>query len=220
LQALFDRFLIRVPCDNVDPDSLQEVLEAGWKMEGKSNSQTAQISAEQITQLQSLIASVNLQDIRPAYMELIGKLRNAGIAVSDRRAVKLQRLIAASALLCKRTKAILSDMWVLRYIWDTEEQREVIVSIVNSIVEADKQPTLQHPRALMNSLPNADDIFKEVAVLTQKWESPEVSLAERTIIKDRLRYLNGRSQWIDNDVQRGYVQQPIDELWQRIIRTA
>jgi MoxR-like ATPase len=45
-------------------------------------------------------------------------------------------------------------------------------------------------------------------------------MAERTIIKDRLRYLNGRSQWIDNEVQRGYVQQPIDALWQKIIRTA
>jgi MoxR-like ATPase len=155
LQALFDRFLIRVPCDNVDPDSLQEVLEKGWKLESKNNYQAAQISAEQINQIQSMIAAVDLQDIRPAYMELIGKLRNAGIAVSDRRAVKLQRLIAASALLCKRTKAMLSDMWVLRYIWDTEEQREVIAGIVNSVVEADKKQALQHPRALMNALPNA-----------------------------------------------------------------
>jgi MoxR-like ATPase len=220
LQALFDRFLIRVPCDNVDPDSLQEVLEAGWKLEGKKDMEASQISAEQINQIQSMISSVDLQDIRPAYMELIGKLRNAGIAVSDRRAVKLQRLIAASALLCKRNKAILSDMWVMRYIWDTEEQREVIASIVNSVVEADKQQTGQHPRALVNALPNADDIFREVAVLTQKWEAPEVSMAERTIIKDRLRYLNGRSQWIDNEVQRSYVQQPIDELWKKIIRSA
>jgi MoxR-like ATPase len=220
LQALFDRFLIRVPCDNVDPDSLHEVLEKGWKLEGKNHDQAAQILAEQINQIQSMIAAIDLQDIRPAYMELIGKLRNAGIAVSDRRAVKLQRLIAASALLCKRTKAMLSDMWVLRYIWDTEEQREVIAGIVNSVVEADKKQALQHPRALMNALPNADDIFKEVALLSQKWESPEVSLAERTIIKDRLRYLNGRSQWIDNEVQRGYVQQPIDALWQKIIRIA
>jgi MoxR-like ATPase len=220
LQALFDRFLIRVHCDNVDPDSLQQVLEAGWRLEGKKNNEAGQISAEQINQIQALIASIDLTDVRPAYMELIGKLRNAGIAVSDRRAVKLQRLIAASALLCKRNKAIISDMWVLRYIWDTEEQQEVIAGIVNSVVEAEKGQASQHPRALVDALPNADEIFKEVASLTQKWEATNTSNAERTIIKDRLRYLNGRCQWIDNEVQRTFVQGPIDELWQKILRTA
>jgi MoxR-like ATPase len=45
-------------------------------------------------------------------------------------------------------------------------------------------------------------------------------MGERTVIKDRLRYLNGRSQWISNEVQRNYVQQPIDQLWQKIIQTA
>ncbi len=220
LQALFDRFLIRVHCDNVDPGSLNEVLEAGWRLEGKKTTDPGQISAEDINRIQSMIAHIDLSDIRKVYMELIGKLRNAGIGVSDRRAVKLQRLIAASALLCKRNKAILSDMWVLRYIWDTEEQREVIEGIVNGVIEADKEEALQHPRALVNALPNADDIYKEVTTLAGKWESEEVSMAERTIIKDRLRYLNGRSQWIDNEVQRNYVQAPIDELWQKIIRTA
>jgi MoxR-like ATPase len=220
LQALFDRFLIRVHCDNVDPDSLEQVLEAGWKLEGKKSNEPAQISAEQISQIQSLIAAVDLQDIRTAYMELIGKLRNAGIALSDRRAVKLQRLIAASALLCKRTKAIASDMWVLRYIWDNEEQQEVIAGIVDSVVEADKEPDGQHPRASVNALPDADDIFKEVAILSQKWQTPDTSMAERTIIKDRLRYLNGRCQWLGNEVQRSYVQQPIDELWQKILHSA
>src|SRR4028119_1810022 len=192
LQALFDRFLIRVRCDNVDPDSLQEVLEAGWRLEGKKSSEPGQISAEDINRIQSMISSIDLSDISPAYRELIGKLRNAGIQISDRRAVKLQRLIAASALLCKRRKAAASDMWVLRYIWDTEDQREVIEGIVNGIVEADTaQESVQHPRALVNALPNADDIFKEVTALSGKWESPDVSMAERTIIKDRLRYLNG-----------------------------
>jgi MoxR-like ATPase len=132
----------------------------------------------------------------------------------------LQRLIAASALLCKRKKAIPSDMWVLRYIWNTEEQREVIEGIVNGVIEEDQSETLQHPRSLVNAFPNADDIYKEVTTLAQQWDSEEVSLAERTVIKDRLRYLNGRSQWIDNEVQRNYVQAPIDELWQKIIRTA
>jgi MoxR-like ATPase len=35
LNALLDRFLIRVKCDYVDPDKLHEVLLAGWGLENK-----------------------------------------------------------------------------------------------------------------------------------------------------------------------------------------
>lgn len=219
LQALFDRFLIRVRCDNVDPALLNNVLEAGWKLEAGSVAGAPEISIDEIRELQSLIATVSLQEIRPAYMNLVEMLRNAGVQVSDRRAVKLQRLIAASALLCKRTLAIPSDMWVMRYIWDTEEQREVITGIVNSVVDADATLVLHHPRAKENGAPDADAIYKEITAMTKKWEDPQLPLPERTIIKDRLRYLNGRSEWITNETQRTYVQQPINELWKKIIHT-
>lgn len=219
LQALFDRFLIRVHCDYVDPALLSNVLDAGWKLEQSNVTAKPEISVEDIFQIQSLISKVDLQDIRPAYINLVEMLRNAGVQVSDRRAVKLQRLIAASALLCKRMKAILSDMWVMRYIWDTDEQREIIEGIVNSVVQADTDPALHHPRANINALPNADEIYKEVEQMTAKWDTAELSMAERTIIKDRLRYLNGRCEWISNAVQRSYVQKPIDDLWQKIIHS-
>ncbi|UOQ70445.1 hypothetical protein [Hymenobacter cellulosilyticus] len=168
-------------------------------------------------QLQAAIPGIDLQPVRAQYVELISKLRLAGVAVSDRRAVKLQRLLAASALLCQRTTVIPSDMWVLRYIWDTDEQREVIAGIVNAVVEADEQPG-QHPRALGAEAPNADAILSEVQALTAQWDQAETSLAERTVIKDQLRYLHGRAQWLPNEVQRSYVQEPLDALWQKVLQ--
>lgn len=33
LNALFDRFLLRVPCDNVPPEQLADVLDAGWQLD-------------------------------------------------------------------------------------------------------------------------------------------------------------------------------------------
>lgn len=219
LQALFDRFLIRVRCDYVDPALLTQVLDAGWNLEKKTEESATGITAEDVVRIQSLIGQVDLQDIRPAYLNLIEMLRNAGVLVSDRRAVKLQRLIAASALLCKRDKAIVSDMWVLRYIWDTEEQREVITGIVNNVIATDIAPDA-HPRALESGSVNADDLYREIQAMTEKWDEAQLPLAERTVIKDRLRYLSGRCQWISNDVQRQYVQTPIDTLWQKIIHSA
>jgi MoxR-like ATPase len=219
LQALFDRFLIRVKCDYVDPDLLNNVLDAGWKLERKDAGDHPQISKEDILQLQHQLSSINLDDIRPAYIELIQKLRNAGVQVSDRRAVKLQRLVAASALLCKRSVATLSDMWVVRYIWDTEEQQELIAGIVNAIVETDKQELEHHPRAFLHTAPDADAIFREIISMSEKWDNTALSPAERSVIKDRLRYLNGRCEWISNEVQRNYVQQPIDQLWAKILQS-
>jgi MoxR-like ATPase len=220
LHALFDRFLIRVKCDYVDPALLNNVLTAGWKLEQKAMADSPEITAEDIFLIQAMIGEVDLQQIRPAYINLVEMLRNAGVQVSDRRAVKLQRLIAASALLCKRKVAIASDMWVMRYIWDNEDQQEIIAGIINSVVEADKTTPNQHPRATENVLPNADEIFKEVETMDKQWDDAALPLAERTMIKDRLRYLNGRCEWISNEVQRNYVQQPIDALWQKIIHSA
>jgi len=219
LQALFDRFLIRVRCENVAPELLSKVLQAGWKLEQKNKENAPTITVKDIQKLQNLIKQVDLQDIQEVYIDLVTKLRNAGLAVSDRRAVKLQRLIAASAVICKRTKAIPSDLWVLRFTWDTEEQIEVIAGIVNAAIETDTNTAAQHPRATQDSLPDAEEIYKEVKQLKEKWEGTEVPLSERAIIKDRLRYLNGRCDWIKNEEQRTYVQAPIDELWQKIIHT-
>jgi MoxR-like ATPase len=178
------------------------------------------IGAEDIRHLQSLISLVDLSAIRPAYLDLVQKLRNAGVAVSDRRAVKLQRLIAASALICKRDRAIQSDLWVMRYIWDTDEQVEVIAGIVNSVVEADPEKEHQHPRASQSNSPDPDALFREITALTGQWDDPETSPADRATIKDRLRYLSGRCEWIGNEVQRQYVQAPIDALWNKIVQMA
>ena len=217
LQALFDRFLMRVHCDYVAPDALADVLEAGWNLERPSSKEAPNIAAEDILRLQAALPLVDLRPVRPLYTDLIRKLRLAGVAVSDRRAVKLQRLLAASALLCQRTTAIASDMWVLRYIWDTDEQREVVGSIVDAVVHADDQPA-QHPRAAGHDAPDADALLREIGTLTAQWDLPETSPAERTTIKDQLRYLHGRAQWLTNDEQRTYVQEPLDALWQKVLR--
>jgi len=130
LNALLDRFLIRVICDNVKPDLLNEVLLAGWKLERQEEMDKPCINPEAIKSLQALAKNVDLSNIRKEYINVIHSLRNAGIKVSDRRAVKLQNLIAASAVICGRDQAILSDLWVLKYIWDTEEQIEILTGII------------------------------------------------------------------------------------------
>lgn len=218
LNALLDRFLVRVKCDYVDPDLLMDVLLAGWKLENNVATEKPTIKAETIKELQVLCRKVDLNPIRDQYVAVVHSLRSTGVKVSDRRAVKLQNLIAASALICGRSEAILSDLWVLKYIWDTEEQIEILQGIINHIIEKDEAPNA-HPQALFNKAPNPEEVMKEVHYLTEKWQDDALSFEERNSIKDKLRYVQTRCDWIMNPDQKQFIQKEIEGLWQKILQT-
>jgi len=218
LNALFDRFLIRINVDNVNPDLLQQVLLAGRKLENILETETPEIFSDEIRELQNLCKTIDLKPIYEVYLNTIINLRNTGIAISDRRAVKLQNLIAASALICGRNEAILSDLWVLKHIWDTEEQIEILEGIINRTIEKDNDPK-SHPQALQNKIPNPEEVMKDVKILIEKWNSGTLSFEEQNVIKDKLRYLQTRCDWIRNPEQKQYIQQEIESLWQKILQT-
>jgi len=176
------------------------------------------ISAKDIQQLQKVCKTINLAAIQKPYVDAVHSLRNAGVKVSDRRAVKLQNLIAASALMCGRTDAILSDLWVLKYIWDTEEQIEIIEVIVNQIIDSD-QTVEAHPQALKNKAPNPEELMKEILHLKEKWQNNTLSFEEQNGIKDKLRFLQNRCDWIANQEQKSYVAQEIESFWELILKT-
>ncbi|WP_291146604.1 AAA family ATPase [Flavobacterium sp. UBA7680] len=218
LNALLDRFLIRIKCDYVEPDLLHQVLLAGWKLEGSAVEEVPTISAAEVQELQKLCRQVDLTATRNEYVDIIHSLRNTGIKVSDRRAVKLQNLIAASALMCGRKESIVSDFWVLKYIWDNEEQIEILEGIINKIIEKDNS-TEAHPQALYNKTPDAESVMKEVNYLTEKWQDDSLSFEEQNVIKDKLRYIQTRCDWIKDSEQKKYIQEHIESLWQKILQT-
>src|SRR5688572_12196321 len=94
LQALFDRFLLRVHCENVPDDRLPDVLTAGWKLSSAAP-HFATLRFDDLRIAQSAVFEVELGAVRQPFAELVRRIRHSGIAVSDRRAVKLQRVIAS-----------------------------------------------------------------------------------------------------------------------------
>lgn len=218
LNALLDRFLIRMRCDYVDTDRLEEVLLAGWNLENNMATEKPAIHPEEIIALQQQSRQVDLSPIRKQYVDLVHNLRNTGIKVSDRRAVKIQNLLAASALMCNRNTAIISDLWVLKYIWDTEEQIEILAGIIDNII--DKEDSDQaHPQALFNKVPNAEELIKEVTLLTDRWGSENLSFEEQNVIKDKLRYIQTRSNWLKNNTHKQHIQTEIASLWHKMLQT-
>lgn len=211
LRALFDRFLLRAHCGPVSDSHLSALLEAGWAFDGRPVSAPSTITIEQVRWLQSCVREVSLAGVRDAYMDLVQRLRSAGLALSDRRAVKLQRVIAASAIISGRMEARVSDMWVLRHIWDTEEQQEWIASIVNEAVSRAEVSPGDHPRARINAPPDPEAIARDLLAIEDAFQTHPSE-----VIRDHLSALAARVEWIREEVAREALKARISALWTRL----
>jgi MoxR-like ATPase len=218
LGALFDRFLVRVRCDNVPTEQLQNVLAAGWQLDTQAEAPAATMTPDQIRELQFLLRNVDLAVIRGPLGELVQRLRHAGLAVSDRRAVKLQRIVAASALLCGRLAAQISDLWVVRHIWDTEEQVEVLQALVNDALKRGDaaRERNSHPRARGDSGPDPESLARDLERMAQRLGEDGLADHERSFLGDQLGILAGRCPWVQDEQKRTFLQTRVDELWQHL----
>ncbi|HVJ67260.1 MAG TPA: AAA family ATPase [Caulifigura sp.] len=217
LKALFDRFLVRVPCDNVSQEQLASVLQAGWVRESMNDEAPSGVTVDDIAQLQTAVADVDVSGIRPVYLELIHRLRHAGIPVSDRRAVKFQRLIAASALICGRAKAVASDLWVLRSTWETDEQRDVIAELVQQAIDrSGDDETRIHPRSRLHAPPDAESLARDLDRIRTRAEDSSATDAERRYLRDQLGVLAGRIDWVTDAGLKTQLQDRARGLWERL----
>ena len=214
LGALFDRFLTRVRCDNVPAEKLAEVLEAGWQLDLRRVVPEKKMSVDDLRRLHGLLGEVDLAALRSVFGEAVRRLRHAGIAVSDRRAVKLQRLAAASALVCGRLEALPADLWILRYIWDTEEQQEVIATIVDELLASATTEQPIHPRASGADAPDPESLARDLEAIERKFDEG-CSPADHAYLRDRLGLLAARCQWVRAVQPREFLLARVERLWEK-----
>jgi MoxR-like ATPase len=173
LSAMFDRFLLRVLSDNLDSYHFHELLARGVqneirKMSGKDNQFKPIIAASQLRQLQSQFARFMVfpEDFMAKYKGLVFQIRSEGITVSDRRAVKLLKLFAASAVFDGRTKVSDGDFFILRHIWNNLDQAELLEEIVNPVVDSYYR---EHPaeRRFIGPQASLEDLLSELNLIRE-----------------------------------------------------
>jgi len=213
LAALFDRFLLRVHCDNVSVDQTADVLLAGWKLDTGDAAIDETVSVDDVRAIQQIITRVNLDSVRKPYLELVHRLRHAGLALSERRAVKLQRLIAASAVLCGRLEADVTALWIMRYVWDPDDQREILAELVQQTVNSAEPGEAVHPRAIGHDQPDPEQVARELDRIEEQFSATELSSADRAVLNDRLGLLESRLEWIADGIQRDFLRGRVAELW-------
>ena len=215
LRALFDRFLLRVVCGNVPGDRLGDVLHAGWRLERDAALDRQTVPVSDIRTIQAAVHRVGLDKVHEPLVTLVQRLRRAGIEVSDRRAVKMQRLVAASAILCERAVAERSDLWVFRHIWDTEEQREILASLVADAVGPLDTNGAVHPAA-RGERPDAEALLRDLEGLDGEVPRVRGDEALRARWEDRLRALATRCEWIEDDATRRLLDERVEAAWARL----
>src|SRR5436190_8208825 len=203
LRALFDRFMLRCHVDNLKREAMPRLLQAGWELE-QHPQQLSSVTAEDLRQLAASIFQVDLTPALEAYREAVFKVRDLGVAFSDRRAVKGQKLLAASALLSGRTVAQPSDLSVLRYVWDRGEQIEALAALVNGILEQHAEEGKKHPLAAVQKEADAEELARQVADI-EKSIGPTLTLSQLARLKDRLAALADQVAWIRDDKIRPHL---------------
>ncbi|GMU02270.1 hypothetical protein KH5H1_63900 [Corallococcus caeni] len=140
LAAFADRFLARIFVEPVPDPRLEELLEGGASLWADAAPRVA--SLESLDVVAHAARGADLGPVRPHLAQALRTLRAAGIALSDRRAVKVQRLVAAAAALAGRTTPGVADLWPLVYAVPTKEAQALARDVLRDVLSASENPAL------------------------------------------------------------------------------
>jgi MoxR-like ATPase len=149
LTAIYDRFILRIRNDNLDAYHFQDLLQRGLEHEvlQMTDAETQPlVAARELADLQrGLLQRIRFtEEFFSQYKGLVFQIRAEGVTLSDRRVVKLLKLFAASAYLDGRTQPDAGDLFVLKHVWNSEDQAQILEAIVTPLLEAHYR---EHPDA-------------------------------------------------------------------------
>lgn len=217
LRALFDRFLLRCQVSDLPRAAMPGLLAAGWALEHAGPIETG-LTAEDLRALSRTVYQVDLSPVLPLYSETLFKVRDLGVALSDRRAVKVMKLVAASAVLCGRQQARASDLWVLRYVWDREEQIGPLASLIHGILEQRQGDDLggSHPLSRVGRRVDPEDLARQLEAIEHELKAGKPSLRQLAGLRERLGGLADHAAWVGDESSRAFLQKRAADLLARV----
>jgi len=139
LEALYDRFLIRKYVDYVSDDNLDALFNVD--NEPFQLDEDLKLSVEEIQVVVRLAREVIIpENLISVIKDIRYKLKeefkdNLDEKFSDRRLVKIQKLLKVSAYLNDRDKVNFSDILILNHcLWNNPDNREVVKNIISKSI--------------------------------------------------------------------------------------
>lgn len=140
LAAFADRFLVRAFVEPIGDSALEELLASGWSV--RRGQDAALSSMAHLDTLANAALDMDLSALSPAIAQGVRLLRGAGIELTDRRVVRMQRLIASAAVLAGRTRATEADLWPMVFALPTEQAQHLGRDVLRDLLTASENGIL------------------------------------------------------------------------------
>jgi len=137
LAAFADRFLVRVFVAPVSDADLETLLAAGRARPPAAAPRATLADLDVLTKARQ---NTDLTAVEPLLAQAVRLLRQAGIALTDRRIVRTQRLVAAAAVLGGRTRAGTQDLWPIVYVAPTALEQETARDALRDLLKDAESP--------------------------------------------------------------------------------
>lgn len=141
LSAFADRFLVRVFLDPIPDPRLEDLLQGGWTL-GAEDAVPPAASLADLDVLAQAVREADLAPVRPLLAQAIRMLRSTGVFFTDRRAVKVQRLIAAAAVLDGRPAPTAADLWPIVLAVPTRDEQSLAREALREFLSASSSRAL------------------------------------------------------------------------------
>ncbi|MGO8673139.1 MAG: AAA family ATPase [Capsulimonadaceae bacterium] len=174
LLAFADRFVLRLEVTRVTDEQVDDLLDLGWELERdrieaavraarklEMGTELPSLHSTDFVNLHSHVRDVDLSGIREEYTQIVKELRGSSVDLSDRRAVRGLKLIAAAALLRESARAEACDFWPLLHLWSRPQESDAIQSVL--------KPRLSGAEgSMISAIRPAGDILAELVVLESR----------------------------------------------------
>lgn len=221
LSAVFDRFLLRVRTDSLESFQFTELLRRGADIE-KRKSVAAALPVAHASPKEQVLSATLLRETQrqvaaalptisesflAEYKGAVFQLRAEGISFSDRRAVKVLKLFMANAWLDGRKGPDAADLLLLRHVWNSPEQSELLETLLDRLVEpflaehperqvvftvAVDVPALEKEVERIRQILGGGEVLSDLQLFTQMKTLGEIRSRLATLRTEQARTLSGK----------------------------
>jgi MoxR-like ATPase len=213
LAAFADRFLVQLYVEPIPDPRLEELLERGWGLQEGEVEPVARL--RHLDLLSEAARACKMDGARGLLAQAVRRLRGVGVALSDRRVVKVQKLVAAAAALGGRSEAGPKDLWPLVFAVPSAQGQRQARDVLRQLLEASENAALPSAsaEASLGAAARMMRVLKEgEAVLGARPEGDEESL-EAWRLK-----LEGVAREIDAGFAKEVRSEALEGLRRRIVR--
>jgi MoxR-like ATPase len=192
LAAFADRFLARVFVSQVADARLEELLEAGWALGNQVPPAGDGTLIAALDRLGAAARTCDLVGVQPLIGTAVRRMRQAGVPLTDRRAVRAQRLVAAATALDGRTAAGAADLWVLPLVAPTADAQALTREVLEDLLGAARNASLGYAAEEYSRGPaaRADRLAVEAGKLLAGLGAPPLDRDTRLRVEATLREID------------------------------